>query len=972
MPDVFLSYSRKDGGFVARLCQALKDLGKSVWRDKDDIPAAAPWRAEIAAGIEASNAVVFIISPNSAVSEECRKECSYALEHNKRLVPLVHVDSPREALLAAVGELNWIFCRETDDFALCLQSLIKALDTDLSWVRAHTRLLVRAGEWEKTGRNDSFLLRGADLEEAEGWLKSAGQSKERNPTPLQTEYIISGRKAAIRRQRQLLGAVSFGLIVAIFLAALAWFQRKQAVYEAKVAASRELASNSGHVSDEQLRMLLAVEAVERMPTVEAQEALRASLPALPIPLSAGHTEPIGALTFSPDGAKLATGSERMVKVWNALTGDELISLPTATNSSGTFLKVISLAFSGNSLRLAGANRESVTVWDLPSRHQLLSVGLHHGGEVQSFALSADGKRLGFSGPSEARLLEVKSGKVLWDWTSPDDAPGVHPMFSQNGQWLAIASNTTVHLWNTAPLREILVSSDRPDAIQSILFSPDSERFAALGESIMEVWEVASKTKLRSVPRKAGDVQFAAFSPDGRSLADLTGNLTNHYGHSVRSGQTYYGPQTIVVWESTLGRQLAVLPTQSNNITYLAFHPKTNWVVTASETGVQMWDTATGHLLRTLDGRRVFAFSMDGMRMASPDDGNGATVWDAVSGEVRFTLDGQDKNELRAVAFSPDRQRIATASAKGRVRVWSTSSGKSQFDVRSGQSGFPDAIAFSRDGTRIVMAGTDGLVTVLDALSGRALMNLSNHHQRILCLAFSPDGKKLAAGVYHGSVQMWDTTVASEPYIFAGMDSVFGVAFSPNGDRLAGIGLGAGKVWDVSSGQKAVELSAVQQRHGGAVFSPDGKQIATESQVWDANSGEELFKERKGQWSIHADSRTDLALVGIVRVTFSSDGRLLATGKSQGVTVWDGSSGAETMTLPCPSGKVCGLAFTPDAKHLLIVSDDWHVFAHPVNLESLMALAKTRITRGLSRDEEEKYLHRMGARGLDTARARSLK
>ena len=115
----------------------------------------------------------------------------------------------------SLRELNWIFFRDSDDFEEATDKLISALDTDLDWVRAHTRLLTRAIEWETKGKNNSFVLRGDDLKAAEQWLAEAGTDKERQPTKLQTEYIIASRKAAARRQRITLGAVALGAVVAI-------------------------------------------------------------------------------------------------------------------------------------------------------------------------------------------------------------------------------------------------------------------------------------------------------------------------------------------------------------------------------------------------------------------------------------------------------------------------------------------------------------------------------------------------------------------------------------------------------------------------------------------------------------------------------------------------------------------------------------------------------------------------------------
>ena len=137
-------------------------------------------------------------------------------------------------------ELNWIFFRDSDDFEEATGKLISALDTDLNWVRMHTRLLTRAIEWDANGRNNSFVLRGEDLQSAERWLAEAGVQKDRQPTALQTEYIIASRKAAARRQRVISGAVSFALIVTIVLTIIAVTQCQQAVAQKKLADQRRI------------------------------------------------------------------------------------------------------------------------------------------------------------------------------------------------------------------------------------------------------------------------------------------------------------------------------------------------------------------------------------------------------------------------------------------------------------------------------------------------------------------------------------------------------------------------------------------------------------------------------------------------------------------------------------------------------------------------------------------------------------
>src|SRR5438034_6936001 len=273
--EVFISYSRKDKEFVRRLDEELKRRDREAWVDWEGIPPGDTWEKTIYGAIEATHTLIFVLTPDSIASQVCGKEIAHAAANNKRLVPIVHRDVAADKVPKALGELNWIFFRASDDFQEATDTLIRALDTDLNWVRAHTRLLTRAIEWNANGRNNSFVLRGEDLRSAERWLAEAGAQKDRQPTPLQTEYIIASRKAAARRQRIISAAVSFALIVSIVLTIIALTQRQQAIVQSKVAderriqaeqqariaTARELAAAAAHSSNTELKVLLAREAV---------------------------------------------------------------------------------------------------------------------------------------------------------------------------------------------------------------------------------------------------------------------------------------------------------------------------------------------------------------------------------------------------------------------------------------------------------------------------------------------------------------------------------------------------------------------------------------------------------------------------------------------------------------------------------------------------------------------------------------
>ena len=199
--DACLSYAREDKDFaVARLRAALMESRLEVWVDLEDILGGAKWRDRIHRGIEGCKAFVFVVTPESVASQHCRKELDDASAQNKLIVPVVHGDVDEHALPPAIADAEWIFLRSDDDFATGIDKLVEALQTDLAWRDEHTRLAGRAREWLDAGRDSSYLLRGADLREAETWLSQREGHREA-PTVTQAEYVVQSRQFAGRRQR---------------------------------------------------------------------------------------------------------------------------------------------------------------------------------------------------------------------------------------------------------------------------------------------------------------------------------------------------------------------------------------------------------------------------------------------------------------------------------------------------------------------------------------------------------------------------------------------------------------------------------------------------------------------------------------------------------------------------------------------------------------------------------------------------
>ncbi|MDA0265782.1 MAG: toll/interleukin-1 receptor domain-containing protein [Cyanobacteria bacterium] len=168
--NVFISYSRRNKGFVERLHAALAGTQRQVWVDWENIPLASDWWKEIELGIELADTFIFVLSPDSVQSKVCRQEIDHAVQHNKRLVPLVYEDVAPSQVHPELARLNWIFLRPTDDFEVNFPGLLTAIDQNIDYVRTHTRLLVKALEWDRHDRDTSYLLRGTELNRANEYL----------------------------------------------------------------------------------------------------------------------------------------------------------------------------------------------------------------------------------------------------------------------------------------------------------------------------------------------------------------------------------------------------------------------------------------------------------------------------------------------------------------------------------------------------------------------------------------------------------------------------------------------------------------------------------------------------------------------------------------------------------------------------------------------------------------------------------
>ena len=231
---IFISYSRKDMAFVDRLEPALKSRGFEPLIDRAEIYAFEDWWKRIESLIGRADTVVFVLSPDAIASEVCAKEVAHAAALNKRFAPIVWRRTDDNTTPEALRRLNFIFFDDPDKFDASLARLVEALQTNIGWIRKHTEYGEAARQWMAAGRPGGLLLRSPVLEDAERWIGSRPLNAPA-PTEETQVFIAESRRGATRRRNILTGSLAAGLLVALALAGLAYWQRGIAVQERQIA-----------------------------------------------------------------------------------------------------------------------------------------------------------------------------------------------------------------------------------------------------------------------------------------------------------------------------------------------------------------------------------------------------------------------------------------------------------------------------------------------------------------------------------------------------------------------------------------------------------------------------------------------------------------------------------------------------------------------------------------------------------------
>ncbi len=937
MSEVFISYSRQNKVFAERLFNKLEADGRDSWVDWGDIPPSSNWWREVREGIETAENFIFIISPDSMISPVCILELTHAASCNKRIVPIVYIDAQPETALGKIAGIkpdsiltemlgerdllvlardslmllmhtNWIFFRDSDDFDSAYIRLVETIETDLTHVKTHTRLLIRGIEWSNSREHDSsLLLRGSDLREAENWL-TYNRDKKPQPTALHQAFIDASvhlrvqeeQQERIQRQRlrNLVVLLSI-LLVAAVAAGLLAFERNQ---EAQIAQQEALSNASTSVANAasatiaqgQAQQNAATSAANAATATVAQgQAINNASTSVANAASATVAQGQAQQNAATSAANAATATVAQGQALNNAS-TSVANAASATIAQGQAQQ--NAATSAANANLAATNAEDAIMQStLAANNASTSVAnaasatIAQGQAQQSAATSAAnaGTAIAARATSDANLRTA--------WTT---------------QSIFLANLSRQQLAAGAPQTALQLALQSLDHYSDGIYNQISydSLYAAMTSPVQEVFFAQHNAPIGWVYWNQDKTRFLSYSTDGTvSIWEPPSQqavLTLHHNSPVTVASWHQAKNqvltatkdgTITLWDGLTGNAMLVVHHQGSARVSGWNRAGTQFLTYGNDGSARLWDAQTGAqqlILRhaaVVDSAR---WSSDSKQLYTWDKDGTVHIWDAITGQELMTFIHTKGRNVSAL-WNSDETKLLTWDYLGATsKVWDMTSGELLFTLQ--QNGWVGGGNWSKDGSQIMTWSSDysticqrdntciNRIHIWDAETGSERIRMS-HDGPINSASWNADETQILSDAQDGTTRVWNARTGAEVLRLAHVELFVGSSRWDSTETHIMTVNGSGVyIWDAITGEQQHILL-----HTGPV----------QSAAWGATSNEILSWSKDGSlhlWELQGGEifPTVHHAGGVSSAQWLDDGRKVLSYSYSSATmdVWDASSG----------------------------------------------------------------------------------
>ena len=507
-----------------------------------------------------------------------------------------------------------------------------------------------------------------------------------------------------------------------------------------------------------------------------------------------HASEVNSVAFSPDGDRLASGSDEIVRIWNTATGELEHELEGHTNT------VWSVAFSHNGhFIVSGSRDKTVRIWNTATcdtRYMLTG----HTHQVMSVAISRNDQFM-VSGSSRGvvRIWDTAAGEPLCELKSyPDWEASV--AISPNCQQIASGSCGEVWIWTKdGVIEHKLECPSEYNEVYDLAFSHDGSRI--LCNVDRTEWTTTGHHLSLLDTNNVPDITSIAYSPDDKEIVC-----------GMADGR-------VVIWNRNTD-ETRELGRHTDNVKSVAISPDGSRIASGSGT-VRIWDPRLqGTFTEEMDLGQLGVLSHDGQWIVTTSHSNtGIKLWRVTETITKMTKMNEliVENYVASLALSYDGSRVVIGYEDRSILVWNHLTNKTECRM-SGHSGHVACVAFSYDGNHVV-SGSSREIQIWDCHVGNEVA-LYQHSNTVICVTFSHNGGCVAFGS-DDTVQIWNPStgeIHSKPANIVGGGYVSSVAFSHDDSHVIFGWRDGVWIWNVMTNESTMLSERIQLPDGTRVHS----------------------------------------------------------------------------------------------------------------------------------------------------------